>query len=78
MQLTIITRDKQIFEGLVTSITLPGSAGSFQILSNHAPLISTLTSGKISYSSPDSQESLFIKEGLVEVCNNEVNVLVEV
>ena len=78
MRLTIITRDKQIFEGSIHSVTLPGSAGSFQILEHHAPLISTLTSGKVSYISMDLQQSLFIKEGIAEVYNNTVNLLVEV
>ncbi|RYF97084.1 MAG: F0F1 ATP synthase subunit epsilon, partial [Chitinophagaceae bacterium] len=42
MTLEILTPDKKVFEGEVTSVTVPGTMGSFQILRDHAPIISTL------------------------------------
>ena len=42
MTLEILTPDQTIYEGLVTSVTLPGTVGSFEILKDHAPIISTL------------------------------------
>ena len=48
MLVEIITPDAKLFEGEVNSIKLPGTNGGFEILNNHAPIISTLTAGKIS------------------------------
>ena len=47
MTLEILTPDKKVYEGEVTSVTVPGTAGSFEILNNHAPIISTLEDGKV-------------------------------
>ena len=47
MQVEIITPDTEIFKGEATLIQLPGIDGSFEILNNHAPLISALRKGKI-------------------------------
>lgn len=77
MFLRIITPDKEIFSGEVSSVTLPGKKGSFQVLNNHAALISTLDAGKMSYQSSTEIINLEIKEGVVEVLNNTIQVLVE-
>lgn len=45
IQLTIITPDQKIFEGEVEEATFPGATGSFQVLKNHAALVSALTRG---------------------------------
>ena len=47
MHLEIISPEAKLFEGEITSIILPGSAGSFQLLNNHAPIVSTLSSGTV-------------------------------
>ena len=47
MTLEILTPDKKVFEGEATSVTLPGTLGSFEILNHHAPIISTLQDGKL-------------------------------
>tara|TARA_X000000368_G_scaffold187796_1_gene148122 strand:- start:4647 stop:4925 length:279 start_codon:yes stop_codon:yes gene_type:complete len=47
MYLEIISPEAKLFEGEISSIILPGSAGSFQLLNNHAPIVSTLTSGTV-------------------------------
>ncbi|MFI5135227.1 MAG: ATP synthase F1 subunit epsilon [Chitinophagales bacterium] len=77
MQLDILTPEKKIFSGQATSVSLPGSAGRFQVLNNHAPIISSLKKGTVKVIA-DSQETKWnITGGLVEVLKNKVTVLVE-
>jgi F-type H+-transporting ATPase subunit epsilon len=47
MNITVLTPDKEIFNGSVTSVKVPGTQGAFQILKNHAPIVSSLENGKI-------------------------------
>ena len=78
MFLEIITPDEKVFEGEVESATFPGSDGSFQILNNHAPLVSTLGRGDIKYQQKKQKEvNILVEGGVVEVINDKVNVLVE-
>lgn len=78
MHLDIISPDRNIYSGEVNSITLPGTAGSFGILNNHAPLISTLKEGKIKIKDTANKEEFFnIKGGVVEVMKNKVIILAE-
>lgn len=76
--LEIVTPDKQVFSGEVTAVRVPGITGAFQVLYNHAPIISTLGKGlvKVDQASGDSLE-YSIEDGVVEVLNNKVIVLVE-
>ena len=76
IHLTIITPDKKFFEGRVQQVTLPGSAGSFQVLKDHAPLVSILQKGTILYGGEGQEHALSIQEGLVEIFNNSITVLV--
>jgi F-type H+-transporting ATPase subunit epsilon len=76
MTLEILTPDKKVFEGEAKSITLPGTLGFFEILNNHAPIISTLNDGKLTVRGA-SEEVFFIKGGVVEALNNKVTVLAE-
>lgn len=79
MILEILTPDKKVFEGEVASVTVPGTMGSFEILNNHAPIISTLEDGKLIVRAGNSakQEVYLIHGGVVEVLNNKVMVLAE-
>jgi F-type H+-transporting ATPase subunit epsilon len=78
LHLEIITPEKVLFSGDIKIIKLPGTLGSFEIMRNHAPLISTLTKGKIKVKEMNGLISHFeITGGLVEVSNNEVSVLVQ-
>lgn len=77
MFLEIITPDKKVFAGEVISVQLPGTEGSFQILKNHAPLISTLTNGKVKVKDKNGIQFFPVKGGAVEVLNNKVVVLAE-
>jgi F-type H+-transporting ATPase subunit epsilon len=78
MYLEIITPDKKVFEGEVNLVHLPGSKGSFSMLKNHAPIISTLDKGTIKVLDISGKEHLFeITGGVVENLANKVVVLVE-
>lgn len=78
MYLEIITPDKKIFEGEINLIQLPGSKGSFTMLKNHAPIISTLEKGTITVKDISGKEYLFnITGGVVENVSNKIIVLVE-
>lgn len=58
MYLEIITPENQIFQGEVDAVQLPGTDGLFQILKNHAPIIATLTSGKVKVNLADNHKTL--------------------
>jgi F-type H+-transporting ATPase subunit epsilon len=76
MKLEIIAIDKSIFTGSITQITVPGSGGSFQILLDHAPMISTLTSGKIVYMQEDAiAHELDIQQGFISIKDNQIVIL---
>ena len=77
MHLSIVTPEKKVFDGEVISATFPGSDGSFQVLNNHAPLISSLDKGTVVYKSKKEEFEIEITGGMVEVLNNNVVVLAE-
>lgn len=78
MQLEIISPYRTFFVGDVVSVKLPGTLGSFQVLENHAPIISSLSKGVLSFVTPKSElVELLIKDGFVEVDNNKVTVCIE-
>jgi len=77
MLLEIITPDKTVYSGEVTAVQFPGSEGSFGILKNHSPLISTLKKGKIKVTTGNSNAEFDVKGGVVEVLNNKITVLAE-
>lgn len=77
MTLEILTPDKKIFEGEVTSVTVPGTLGSFQILKDHAPIISTLEDGPVIIKNKTEEQTFNIKGGVVEVLKNKIVVLAE-
>lgn len=78
MHLEIITPEKKIYEGNIRLIQLPGSLGSFEILENHAPVISTLTQGTIKVIDENSETNTFdINGGIIESNTNKIIVLVE-
>lgn len=77
MKLSIITPDKPVFDGEVTSVTVPGTAGSFEVLENHAPIVSSLDEGSVIIRTGKSEEIIRITGGVVEVIHNQVTVLAE-
>lgn len=77
MNLEIISPDKKIYKGNVTLIQVPGSKGSFEILKDHAPIISTLDKGRIKILETDKSEPIFfdVLGGVIEVKKNEIIIL---
>jgi F-type H+-transporting ATPase subunit epsilon len=47
MNITVLTPDREIFNGRIESIKVPGVNGEFQVLKNHAPIVSALEKGKV-------------------------------
>ncbi|EON78763.1 ATP synthase epsilon chain [Lunatimonas lonarensis] len=77
MHLEIITPDKKIFEGEVSEASFPGADGSFQVLKNHAPIVSALAKGSVSFSTSEGTRTLQVDGGVVEVNDNKIIVLAE-
>lgn len=78
MHLEIITPEKSIFKGEIDSAIFPGSEGSFGVLPNHSPIISTLKNGEIKIVESDKKEAAFtVNGGVVEISNNKIIVLAE-
>lgn len=77
LHLNIVSPEKEIYNGEVSSVTLPGTAGVFSILPQHAPIISSLKEGKVMYVTVDGDEKeLDIQNGFVEMSNGVVSVCV--
>jgi F-type H+-transporting ATPase subunit epsilon len=78
MQLEIITPEKKIYTGDIKLVQVPGSKGSFEILNNHAPIISTLENGEIKIIDLQDRKIYFdIKGGVIEVNQNKIIILAE-
>lgn len=77
MKLEIITPEKIYFTGDVSLVTLPGTLGSFTLLENHAPIISPLKKGTLTYRNQGKDINLQIENGFAEMNNNIVTVCIE-
>jgi len=77
MYLEIITPDKSVFEGEVSSAQFPGTQGSFEVLNNHAPLISTLENGRVRVTTATGNQYFNVNGGVVEVLKNRIILLAE-
>lgn len=77
MVLDVLTPDERLFSGEITSVSVPGINGKFQILENHAPIVSALTKGTVEIRKTDgATETFLIEQGFIEVLKNEVSLLV--
>jgi F-type H+-transporting ATPase subunit epsilon len=78
MKIEIITPDKKVFDGDVKSVRVPGKKGSFQVLKDHAPIISTLENGTVFMIDIDGNEKKFeISGGVIEVKANKIILLAD-
>lgn len=78
MKIEIITPDQKIYEGEIKSIRVPGSKGSFQVLKDHAPIISTLDNGPVVIVDFAGNETIYeIDGGVIEVKMNKIILLAE-
>lgn len=76
LQLNIISAEKKIFSGAVTSVIIPGISGKFGVYPDHAPLISPLKEGTIVYTVNGKEESVNVNGGIAEVMQNVVTICV--
>lgn len=76
LQLNIISAEKKLFSGAVASVVIPGISGRFGVYPDHAPLISPLTKGTITYSSDKTEQTLEVNGGIAEVNNGIVTICV--
>ena len=91
MELQIVSPEAELFSGEVESVTIPGKSGSFQILNNHAPIVSTLVSGNViikgnlklnkdqkeKFIQKGNQTILQIQSGAIELNANKAILLVD-
>ena len=93
MILEIVSPEATLFKGEVTSVSLPGVDGSFQLLNNHAPIVSILKQGTVKMAAPsfkfdkdvadkftkvnDQNYTLEINSGTIEMKDNKVIVLAD-
>ena len=76
MFLEIITPEEKLFEGEVTSVKLPGKSGEFELLNNHASIVSSLIAGNIRVITPEKNtENFSTNGGVIEMQNNKIIVL---
>lgn len=77
MTLKIISAQEILFEGEVSSVTLPGTMGEFTVLHNHASLLATLSAGTIRYADATGETlSTEIGAGIADVDRNVITVCV--
>lgn len=78
MNITVLTPDKEIFKGAIVSVKVPAVSGQFQVLKNHAPIVSALSKGDVTVVKEGGEKlKLTIEKGFIEVLNNEVSLLVQ-
>ncbi len=77
MKVEIVTPETSVFEGEATLIQLPGYDGLFEVLNNHAPMITFLGKGKVKIANDKETIHLNLDGGVVEVLSNKVLVLAE-
>ncbi|MBN2664673.1 MAG: ATP synthase F1 subunit epsilon [Bacteroidales bacterium] len=77
MTLELISPNQTLFSGEIYLVKVPGTKGSFEVLNNHVPIISSLEAGKIKVITKEGKERFFdINKGFIEVKNNKVSILV--
>ncbi|HUV01436.1 MAG TPA: ATP synthase F1 subunit epsilon [Bacteroidales bacterium] len=78
MKIEIITPEKKVFDGDIKSVRVPGRKGSFQVLKDHAPIISTLEKGWVILRDQADKEITYeISGGVIEVKMNKIILLAE-
>jgi F-type H+-transporting ATPase subunit epsilon len=78
LHIEVLTPEGKVFSGNILSVTVPGSKGRFEVLNNHAPLLSSLNKGKVSIVKENKEEYKFdISGGFFEILNNQIALLAE-
>lgn len=78
MKIEIVTPDSKVYSGEIRSVRVPGTKGSFQVLKDHAPIISTLEKGTVYISDDQGNEVMYeITGGVIEVKKNRIILLAD-
>lgn len=77
LKLEIVTPEKRVVDTEVDSVTVPTASGEAGILPNHAPLISVLKPGILTYSNKGSAERFAIAGGFLEVSSDKVSIMTD-
>ncbi len=78
LQLEVVTPERRLLSEQVNSVTVPGRGGELGILPGHAPLISELQTGVLSYNEDGTTFQMLVSGGFVEVNDDKVSVLAEI
>jgi len=78
VNLSVLTPDKELFSGGISSVKVPGISGQFEILKGHAAIVSALGEGPVRIMTAEGQTIIYtIEKGFIEVLNDEVSLLVQ-
>ncbi|MBR1769934.1 MAG: F0F1 ATP synthase subunit epsilon [Bacteroidales bacterium] len=78
MDIKILSPEKTLYEGEIKSVKLEGLNGRFEILNNHAPIVTALVKSEIIVKDmQDEIRSFAIKGGIIEMSDNKINILVQ-
>ena len=78
MILVALTPEKEIFNGNIQSVKVPGTNGQFEVLNGHAPIVASLSEGEVRIIDENGERTSFnISKGFIEVLDNEVSVLIQ-
>ena len=77
LTLSVVTPEKQLVSEEVDQVNAPGSEGDFGVLYDHAPILTNLRSGQLSYENDGESTALVISGGYLEVTDNRVTILAE-
>lgn len=78
MELIALTPEKELFNGKISSVKVPGINGQFEILNGHAPIVAALAQGEVRILDESGSRTTFnINKGFIEVLDNEVSLLIQ-
>ena len=77
LKLKIVSPEKVLFDGEVRMVKVPGVLGEFEILDNHAPIVSALQKGNVQYETEEGRTVIPIVGGFAEVLKNSVSLCIE-
>ena len=77
IRLEVVTPGGSVVDEDVNIVNAPGYGGDFGVLAHHAPMLSTIKIGTLTYEKDKSREVLMVSGGFCEVSNNKITFLVE-
>ncbi|MDD4921207.1 MAG: F0F1 ATP synthase subunit epsilon [Bacteroidales bacterium] len=77
MRLVLSSPAKTLFDGEIDSVTIPGTKGLFTVLPHHAPLITTIDKGTVTYKVGEMENNIQVADGFAEVKSNVVSICIE-